>query len=92
MNEQRRDVPLEAISPLLRNAVIAVEDHRFYRHGSLDSIGILRALFENVRSGGVVQGASTITQQLARTLFLSNERTWGRKLKEAGLAFMIERQ
>ncbi len=92
MNEQRRDVPLAAISPLLRNAVVAVEDHRFYKHGSLDSIAILRALFENVRSRGVVQGGSTLTQQLARTLFLSNERTWARKLKEAVLAFMIERQ
>jgi penicillin-binding protein 1A len=92
MNEQRLDVPLGAISPLLRNAIVAVEDHRFYKHGSLDSLGILRAVFENTRSRGVVQGGSTITQQLARTLFLSNERTWGRKLKEAALAFMIERQ
>ncbi len=92
LNEQRRDVPLDAVSPLLRNAVVAVEDHRFYKHGSVDSIGILRALFENAKSRGVVQGGSTITQQLARTLFLSNERTWARKLKEAGLAFMIERQ
>jgi 1A family penicillin-binding protein len=92
MNEQRRDIPLSAISPLLRNAIVAIEDHRFYRHGSLDSIAILRAAFENARSRGVVQGGSTITQQLARTLFLSNERTWGRKLKEAALAFMIERQ
>ena len=80
------------ISPLLRNAVIAVEDHRFYQHGGVDPIGILRALFRDVRSGGKVQGGSTITQQLARMLFLSNERTWDRKFKEVILAEMIEAQ
>ncbi|HOL70983.1 MAG TPA: PBP1A family penicillin-binding protein [Bryobacteraceae bacterium] len=92
LDERRRDVPLAKIAPVLRNAVIAVEDHRFYKHGSLDAIAILRAGSENVRAGGIVQGGSTITQQLARMLFLSNERTWTRKLKEAALAFLIERQ
>jgi penicillin-binding protein 1A len=92
MDEQRRDVPLAQISPLLRSAIIAVEDHRFYQHGAVDTIGIGRALFRDVRSGGVVEGGSTITQQLARMLFLSNERTWGRKLKEVILAEMIEAQ
>ena len=92
MDEQRRDVPLDKISPLLRSAVVAVEDHRFYRHGGVDPIGIARAVFRNVRSQGVVQGGSTLTQQLARMVFLSNERTWGRKFKEAGLAELMERQ
>ncbi|MGE5647643.1 MAG: transglycosylase domain-containing protein [Acidobacteriota bacterium] len=92
MDEQRRDVPLAQISPFLRKAVVAVEDHRFYKHGGIDLIGVARAVFRDVRSGGVVEGGSTITQQLARTVFLSNERTWGRKLKEAVLARMIEQQ
>ena len=92
MDEQRHDVPLAQISPLLRNAVIAVEDHRFYQHGGVDPIGILRALFRDVRSRGKVQGGSTITQQLARMLFLSNERTWDRKFKEVILAEMMEGQ
>ncbi|HVX65763.1 MAG TPA: PBP1A family penicillin-binding protein [Bryobacteraceae bacterium] len=92
MDEQRRDVPLNQISPALRNAVIAVEDHRFYRHGALDFRGLARAAMRDVRSGGVVEGGSTLTQQLARMIFLSNERTWGRKLKEAALAELMEGQ
>lgn len=91
MDEQRQDVPLDAIAPVLRQAVIAVEDHRFYQHPGLDPVGIARAIVENLRSGER-QGASTITQQLARTLFLSNRRTWGRKIKEAVLAVMLEAQ
>jgi 1A family penicillin-binding protein len=92
MDEQRRDVPLAGISPLLRHAVIAVEDHRFYRHGGIDLIGVLRAVLANLRSGQVVEGASTITQQLARTVFLSNRRTLGRKSREAVLAWLIEQR
>ncbi len=92
MDEQRHDVPLAQISPQIRNAVVAIEDHRFYSHSGVDFIAVARAMFRNVRSHEVVQGGSTITQQLARTVFLSNERTWGRKLKEAVLAFMIESQ
>jgi penicillin-binding protein 1A len=91
MDEQRRDVPLSQISPWLRNAVVAVEDHRFYKHWGIDPIGVGRAVVENVRTDNV-QGASTITQQLARTLFLSNKRTWARKAKEAVLALMLEQQ
>jgi 1A family penicillin-binding protein len=91
MDEQRQDVPLDAIAPILRHAVVAVEDHRFYRHPGLDPVGIARAMVENLRSGER-QGASTITQQLARTLFLSNRRTWGRKIKEAVLAVLLEAQ
>jgi penicillin-binding protein 1A len=91
MDEQRQDVPLAQIAPTLRHAVVAVEDHRFYRHPGLDPLGIARAVLENLRSDSL-QGASTITQQLARTLFLSNQRTWGRKFREAALAIMIESQ
>jgi penicillin-binding protein 1A len=91
MDEQRRDVPIDRIAPVLRNAVVAVEDHRFAHHFGLDPIGIGRAVVGNARGDGL-QGGSTITQQLARTLFLSNQRTWGRKAKEAVLAVMLEAQ
>jgi len=90
MDEQHEDVPLAAISPYLREAVVAVEDHRFYHHWGIDPIGVGRALSRNVREGEVVEGGSTLTQQLARTLFLSNSRTWGRKAKEAALALLLE--
>jgi len=90
LDEARRDVPLDQVSPLVVKAVIAVEDHRFYHHPGIDPIGLARAGALNLRRGGVVQGGSTLTQQLARTLFLSNERTWARKAKEAVLALMLE--
>jgi penicillin-binding protein 1A len=91
MDEQRQDVALAQIARPIRDAVVAVEDHRFYKHPGLDPIGIVRAVFENVRSDSV-QGASTITQQLARTLFLSNQRTWARKGREAVIAVLLETQ
>ena len=90
LDEARRDVSLDQISPLVVKAVIAVEDHRFYHHLGIDPVGLARAGVRNLRRGGVVQGGSTLTQQLARTLFLSNERTWARKGKEAVLAVMLE--
>ena len=92
LDEQRRDVSLDQISPHLRHAVVAVEDHRFYKHVGIDPIGLGRAMMRNVKSGTVVQGGSTLTQQLARTLFLSNSRTYARKAKEAALALMLEEQ
>ena len=92
LDEQRRDVSLDQISPHLRHAVVAVEDHRFFKHAGIDPIGLTRAAVRNVRSGGVVEGGSTLTQQLARTLFLSNSRTYARKAKEAALALMLEEQ
>lgn len=90
LDEQRRDVPLDQISTYFKDAVIAIEDHRFYLHPGIDPIALSRALFYNLRSDGSTQGGSTITQQLARTLFLSNARTFGRKLQEAALAVMLE--
>src|SRR5437773_2040276 len=86
----RHDVSLDQVSPFVVKAVIAVEDHRFYHHPGIDPVGLARASVSNLRRGGVVQGGSTLTQQLARTLFLSNERTWARKGKEAVLALMLE--
>ncbi|HYU41572.1 MAG TPA: PBP1A family penicillin-binding protein [Vicinamibacteria bacterium] len=92
LDEHRRDVPLAEVAPALREAVIAVEDHRFYRHGGIDPIGFGRAAWRNLRRGAITEGGSTITQQLARTVFLSNRRTLGRKVKEAVLAGLIEQQ
>ncbi|HZM58475.1 MAG TPA: PBP1A family penicillin-binding protein [Vicinamibacterales bacterium] len=90
LDEQRRDVRFEQISTYVKDAVIAVEDHRYYRHPGIDPIGLTRATLYNVRSGSGVQGGSTITQQLARTLYLSNVRSYGRKVQEAVLAVMLE--
>jgi penicillin-binding protein 1A len=90
LDEQRHDVPLVDIAPVLRQAVVAVEDRRFYYHPGIDPIGVVRAAVRDVRSGSRIEGASTLTQQLARTLFLSNVRTYGRKAKEALLALLIE--
>jgi len=89
LDEQRRDVPFTRISVHLKDAVIAVEDHRYYLHPGIDPIGLGRAVFTNLRTDRT-QGGSTITQQLARTLFLSNSKTPGRKAKEAALAVMLE--
>jgi 1A family penicillin-binding protein len=90
LDEQRRDVPLDRIAVHFKDAVIAVEDHRFYLHPGIDPIALARAALNNLKSGAGTQGGSTITQQLARTLYLSNTRTYGRKLQEAALAVMLE--
>jgi penicillin-binding protein 1A len=92
LDEQRRDVPLADIAPDLQHAVIAIEDHRFSYHPGIDPIGLARAVVRDIRGGGRLEGGSTLTQQLARTLFLSNVRTYGRKVKEAAIALMIEVQ
>ena len=89
LDEQRQDVPFDRISTYFKDAVIAVEDHRYYLHPGVDPIGLSRAVLHNLR-GEARQGGSTITQQLARTLFLSNTRTYGRKAKEAVLSVMLE--
>ena len=88
--ERRFFTHLSDIPQTLIEAVVAVEDARFFEHPGLDIIGILRAAWTNLRRGGKVEGASTITQQLARSLFLSPERTYTRKLKELILAYRIE--
>ena len=90
LDEQRRDVKFDQISTYFKDAVISVEDHRYYYHPGIDPIGTTRALFHDLRGGGGTQGGSTITQQLARTLFLSNVKTPMRKAKEAALALMLE--
>ncbi len=92
MDEQRRDVALSEIPEHLQHAFIAIEDHRFYSHPGVDPIALGRAVVRNLREPGTVEGGSTMTQQLARTLFLSNKKTYGRKVREAALAVMIDAQ
>ncbi len=82
--------PLKDIPLTVQQAVIAVEDHRFYRHIGVDIEGILRATLVNLQKGGIEEGASTITQQLVKNLFLTNEQTWGRKFEEIVLALDME--
>jgi len=89
-SERRLLTPVADIPEQLRRAVIAVEDVRFFEHPGLDYIGMLRAAWTNLRRGGKVEGASTITQQLARSLFLSSERTFDRKVRELILAYKME--
>ncbi|HTZ37751.1 MAG TPA: transglycosylase domain-containing protein, partial [Stellaceae bacterium] len=81
---------LKEMSPYLPKAVIATEDRRFYSHFGIDPIGLLRAGFADVRTGRLVQGGSTITQQLAKTVFLTPERSLSRKIREALLALWLE--
>ena len=86
------NVALKDLPPYLPNAFIAIEDRRFYSHYGVDPIGILRAAVANILHRGVSQGGSTLTQQLAKNLFLTQERTLGRKLQEAELALWLERK
>lgn len=88
--ERRILTPFPEVPQQLINAVIAVEDTRFFDHPGLDFWGILRAAWTNVKRGGKIEGASTITQQLARSLFLSPERTFQRKIRELILALKME--
>jgi len=83
-------VPVDELPDHLIKAVLATEDRRFFDHFGIDFIGLTRALSENAKAGGVVQGGSTITQQLAKNLFLTNERSIERKIKEAFLALWLE--
>lgn len=90
--ENRIVVPITNISPYIGQAIIANEDSRFYDHVGIDPIGIARAIVVNLRAGGLVEGGSTLTQQLAKNMFLTQERTFTRKIKEAVLAIIIERK
>lgn len=90
--EERRLVKLDEVPPLLVHAILATEDERFYRHWGIDPVAILRASWANLRSGGIVQGGSTLTQQLMKNFFLNDERTIQRKLKEALMALIAERK
>ncbi len=87
---QRESVPVDEMPDHVIQAVLATEDRRFFDHFGIDFLGLFRAMQENVRANSVVQGGSTITQQLAKNLFLSNERTVERKVKEAFLSLWLE--
>src|ERR1700686_3677887 len=78
--------------PVLRDALISIEDKNFYRHWGINVWRIAGAAYRDIKSGGKVQGASTLTMQLARNLFLSPDRSWHRKIQEAMLAIQIERR
>jgi penicillin-binding protein 1A len=88
--ERRSVVSIEEVPALMKQAILAAEDERFYQHTGVDYHGVLRAAYSNLVTGGKTQGASTITMQVARNFFLSREKTLTRKLYEALLAFKIE--
>src|SRR6266851_5069436 len=90
--ERRILVPLAQIPQSLRDAILATEDRRFYSHHGVDPTGIARAVYQNFRRGRIVEGGSTITQQLAKVLFLTPDKSLERKLKEAVLALELERR
>src|SRR5499427_3691965 len=85
-------VTLKELPPYLPRAFVAIEDRRFYSHFGIDPIGLMRAAAANLMRRGVAQGGSTITQQLAKNLFLTQERTFWRKLQEVVLALWLERK
>jgi penicillin-binding protein 1A len=89
--ENRTAIPRNAISPWMPKATVAIEDRRFYSHGGVDPVGILRALVADVSAGRIVQGGSTITQELVRNLYLGREQTVQRKVVEACLAIKLAR-
>lgn len=84
-------VELDQIALSMQLAIVAIEDERFYQHRGIDFRGLARAAYQNLRSGGIVQGGSTITQQLAKNLYLGPERTLGRKVKELYYTIQLER-
>jgi len=90
--EQRRLVRLEQIPPALIDAILAAEDHRFYEHHGIDLVRIIKAAWIDMVSGTVRQGGSTLTQQLMKNFFLTNQRSYQRKIKEALMAYIAERR
>jgi penicillin-binding protein 1A len=89
--ERRIVIPLAEMPQMLLNAFIAAEDARFYKHKGIDVYSIVRAFFKNIEAGTIVQGGSTITQQVTKSFFLTPERSYTRKLKEAILAYRIDK-
>jgi penicillin-binding protein 1A len=89
---RRGHVRLDTLPPYLKAAVLSTEDRRFYSHFGIDPLGLMRASFRNASAGGVVEGGSTITQQLAKNLFLNPKRTYVRKLQEVVYAIWLEQR
>jgi penicillin-binding protein 1B len=92
VGQLRRPVRLEAVPRHVVAAVLAAEDHRFFEHAGVDAKAVVRAVWVNFRRGEVSQGGSTLTQQLVKNLVFTPKRTWDRKLREAAVAFMLERR
>jgi len=90
--EDRQIVSGESISQFVRDAVVSIEDERFYSHSGVDLIGIARALLADIRSRSYVQGASTITQQFIKNAYITDEKTIDRKVREAALAYQLEKK
>jgi penicillin-binding protein 1B len=88
--ENRRPVTLDQIPKVLQDAVIATEDVRFWHHPGIDPIGVFRALFRNIRAGRVTEGGSTLTQQLVKNYYLTNERSFKRKVPEMFMAVILD--
>src|SRR6185437_12162780 len=82
----------DQISPLMKQAIVAIEDKRFYEHRGVDVHGIMRAIWEDLRNNAVVQGGSTITQQFVKNTYTNNQRSIARKLREAALAWQLEQR
>jgi penicillin-binding protein 1A len=91
-DESRVLVTSDQISPIMKQAIVAIEDQRFYEHNGIDTRGIARALWQDIRSQSVVEGGSTITQQFVKNAYSGNERSIGRKVREAALAWQLEQQ
>jgi penicillin-binding protein 2A len=85
-------IPIKDVPNSMKNAVIAIEDHRFYRHNGVDLIGTSRALFRDLKAGAMVEGGSTITQQLIKNTLLTSQKTLTRKMQEVFLALAVERE
>jgi penicillin-binding protein 1A len=83
---------IDEVAPIMRQAIVSVEDRRFYEHNGVDLRGIVRALWQDIRSKGVVEGGSTITQQYVKNAYVRNEQTIGRKVREAALAWQLEQK
>ncbi|MCL6559873.1 MAG: transglycosylase domain-containing protein, partial [Firmicutes bacterium] len=90
--ENRIPVSIGDISEYMQDAIVAIEDSRFYRHHGIDPVGLARALYRNIKAGKIIEGGSTITQQLAKNLYLDPRRTVGRKLEEVVLTIQLERK
>ncbi len=89
--ERKNFVPSSEIPDILKKAIVATEDRRFYEHGALDPIGVVRAFITNYMAGRTVEGGSTLAQQTVKNIFLSNERTFLRKAEELALAMQLEK-
>ena len=89
-NEDRVFVRLNEVPSALIKALLAIEDRKYYDHHGVDPLAVMRALWADVRAGEMVQGGSTLTQQLVKNFFLTRERTWSRKIKEAIMAWLLE--